>query len=237
MPAASLRAAVGFLTRVPVGRVEAADVARGAVAFPIVGAGVGAAAAGVALLVHPPLSAAVAAALAVAAGTVLTGALHLDALADTADAVGASSRERALEIMRDSRIGSFGAAALGLDLLLRVTVVAQLLGGSVLGPLIAAGALSRGASVALAAALPYVREGEGVLNRRWSSLAAVGVAIVVAAVALRTDAIAVIASVAVVTVVLGTLYRRWFGGVTGDTLGAASELAELTALLVAAATT
>src|ERR671930_71045 len=158
MPAASLRAAVGFLTRVPVGRVEGADVARAA------------AAAGVALLVHPPLSPAVAAALAVAVGTVLTGALHLDALADTADAVGSSTRERALEIMRDSRIGSFGAAALRLDLLLRVTVLAQLLGGSLLGPLIAAGALSRGASVALAAALPYAREGDGVLDRRGSSL-------------------------------------------------------------------
>jgi adenosylcobinamide-GDP ribazoletransferase len=235
MPVVRLRAAVGFLTRVPVGRVEAADVARGAVAFPIVGAAVGAAAAGVALLVHPPLSPAVAAALAVAAGTVLTGALHLDALADTADAVGASTRERALEIMRDSRIGSFGAATLGLDLLLRVTVVAQLLGGSLLGPLIAAGALSRGASVELAAVLPYARVGEGVLNRRGSSLAGVVLAIVIAAVALRTDALVVIASVAVVTVVLGALYRRWLGGVTGDTLGATSELAELTALLVAAA--
>ena len=235
MPVVRLRAAVGFLTRVPVGRVEAADVARGAVAFPIVGAAVGAAAAGVALLVHPPLSPAVAAALAVAAGTVLTGALHLDALADTADAVGASTRERALEIMRDSRIGSFGAATLGLDLLLRVTVVAQLLGGSLLGPLIAAGALSRGASVELAAVLPYARVGEGVLNRRGSSLAGVVLAIVIAAVALRTNAVAVIGSVAVVTGVLGALYRRWLGGVTGDTLGATSELAELTALLVAAA--
>jgi adenosylcobinamide-GDP ribazoletransferase len=235
MPVVSLRAAVGFLTRVPVGRVEAADVARGAVAFPIVGAAVGAAAAGVALLVHPPLSPAVAAALAVAAITVLTGALHLDALADTADAVGASTREGALEIMRDSRIGSFGAAALGLDLLLRVTVVAQLLGGSLLGPLIAAGALSRGASVALAAVLPYARVGEGVLNRRGSSLAGVVLAIAIAVVAVRTDAVAVIGSVAVVTVVLGAFYRRWLGGVTGDTLGAASEIAELTALLVAAA--
>jgi adenosylcobinamide-GDP ribazoletransferase len=235
MPAASLRGAVGFLTRVPIGRVEAVDVARGAVVFPLVGAGVGAVAAGLALLVHPPLSPAVAAALAVAAGTVLTGALHLDAIADTADAVGASTRERALEIMRDSRIGSFGAAALGLDLLLRVAVVAQLLGGSLLGPLIAAGALSRGASVALAAALPYAREGDGVLSRTWSSLGAAGVAVAIAAVALRADAFAVVGAVAVVTVVLGAVYRRWLGGVTGDTLGATSELAELTALLVAAA--
>jgi adenosylcobinamide-GDP ribazoletransferase len=137
--------------------------------------------------------------------------------------------------MRDSRVGIFGAAALALDLVLRVAVVAQLLGGSLLGPLVAAGALSRGASASLAAVLPYAREGDGVLDRRWSSLAAAGVAIVIAAVALRTDAVAVIGSVAIVTVVLGALYRRWLGGVTGDTLGATSELAELTALLVAAA--
>jgi cobalamin synthase len=80
-----------------------------------------------------------------------------------------------------------------------------------------------------------VREGDGVLNRRWSSLAAAGVAIVIAAVALRTQSVAVIGAVAILTVVLGGLYRRWLGGVTGDTLGATSELAELTALLVAAA--
>jgi adenosylcobinamide-GDP ribazoletransferase len=235
MQAASLRAAVGFLTRIPVGRVDATDVARGAFAFPLVGAGIGAVGAGVALLVQPPLSPLVAASLAVTATTALTGALHLDALADTADAIGASARERALEIMRDSRIGSFGAAALGLDLLVRVTVIAQLLGGAVLGPLIAAGALSRGASVALAAALPYVRPGEGVLNRKASSLAAAAVAIVIAAVALQWDAVAVIAAVVLVTAVSGVLYRRWLGGVTGDALGAASELGELTALLVAAA--
>ena len=235
MPAASLRAAVGFLTRIPAGRVDAVAVARGAFAFPLVGAVVGAIAAGVALLVHPPLSPLVAAALAVTATTALTGALHLDALADTADAIGATARERALEIMRDSRIGSFGAAALGLDLLLRVTVTAQLLGGSIVGALIAAGALSRGASVTLSAALPYVRAGEGVLNRRWSSLGGAAVAIAIAAVALGTDALAVIGAVTLVTVALGVFFRRWLGGVTGDALGAASELAELTALLVAAA--
>jgi adenosylcobinamide-GDP ribazoletransferase len=234
MPAASVRAAVGFLTRIPVGRVEAADVARAAWAFPLVGAAIAAAGGGVSLLVDPRLSPLVAAALAVVTTTALTGALHLDGLADTADALGAGTRGRALEIMRDSRIGSFGVAALGLDLLLRLTVIAQLLGGSLLGPLIAAGALSRGASVSLAAVLPYVRSGEGVLNHRWSSLAGAAVAVAVAAVALRTDVFAVAGAVAAVTLVLGVLFRRWLGGVTGDTLGAASELAELTALLVAA---
>jgi adenosylcobinamide-GDP ribazoletransferase len=234
MLVASVRAAVGFLTRIPVGRVDVADVARGAWAFPLVGAAIAATGGGVALLVHPRLAPLVAAGLAVVTTTALTGALHLDALADTADATGASTGERALEIMRDSRIGSFGAAALGLDLVLRVAVIAQLLGSSLLGPLIAAGALSRGASVALAATLPYARAGEGVLSRRGSAAAAGVVAVAVAVVALRTDAVAVLAAVVVVTAALAVLYRRWLGGVTGDALGAASELAELTALLVAA---
>jgi adenosylcobinamide-GDP ribazoletransferase len=171
----------------------------------------------------------------VATTTTLTGALHLDALADTADAIGASTRERALEIMRDSRVGSFGAAALGLDLLLRVAVITQLLGSSLLGPVIAAGALSRGASVSLAAVLPYARAGDGVLSHRRSAAAAVAVALAIAVAALRIDAAAVIGAAVVTTVVLGLLYRRWLGGITGDTLGSASELAELTALLVAAA--
>ena len=86
------------------------DVARGVVFFPLVGAGVGAVAGATAIVLHERLSSFLAAGLAVAVALALTGALHIDALADTADALGASSRERALEIMRDSRIGSFGAA-------------------------------------------------------------------------------------------------------------------------------
>jgi adenosylcobinamide-GDP ribazoletransferase len=235
MPAASARGAVGFLTRVPVGGVSAGDVARGAWAFPLVGGAVAAAGGGVALLAHPPLSPLVAAVLAVVVTTALTGALHLDGLADTVDAIGGSTRERSLEIMRDSRIGSFGAAALGLDVLLRVALVTQLLGGSLLGPVIAAGALSRGAAVTLAAALPYARSGEGVLTHRTSSLAGAAIAVAIAAVSLRWDAIAVVGAVVVTTALLGAVYRRWLGGVTGDTLGATSELAELVALVVAAA--
>src|SRR5215213_10242622 len=112
MPAASVRAAAGavsFLTRVPVGRVvdvQAADVARAAVLFPLVGAGVGALAGLAAAGLEHQLPAVVAASVAVAVAAILTGAMHLDALADTADALGAAGRDEALTIMRDSRIGS-----------------------------------------------------------------------------------------------------------------------------------
>src|SRR3954468_17193195 len=94
--------ALAFLTRVPIGRwvvLDGADVARGGAFFPVVGAGIGAAVGAVA-----SLGGLLAAVLAVTAGAVLTGALHFDALADTADALGARTRERALAIMRDHQI-------------------------------------------------------------------------------------------------------------------------------------
>src|SRR4051812_43244741 len=105
MLAASGRAAAGaltFLTQVPLARLvilEGKDVARGSVLFPVVGATVGAAGGGMALLFDQWLPAFTAAALACTVMVLVTGAMHLDALADTADALGARTRERALEIM------------------------------------------------------------------------------------------------------------------------------------------
>jgi len=238
MPGVSLLAAVAFLTRLPVGRavrVSADDVARGAVFFPLVGAGIGAAGAGVALALHQVLPSFLAAALSVAFIVALTGALHVDALADTVDAAGGLTRERSLEIMRDSRLGTFGAAAVYLDLLIRTAAVAQLIvGGGALAALVAAGALSRASSAALAGTLPYARATGAVLTGR-RVLWALPVGVALAAVALRLDALPITGAAAAVTVVLGLVYRRWLGGVTGDTLGAASETTELVALVVAVA--
>src|SRR5262245_50540972 len=248
MPAASLRAgagAVSFLTRVPVGRIielDGADVARGAVAFPLVGAGVGAIAGGIALLAAQVLPSFVAAALAVAALALVTGAMHLHALADTADALGATRREEALAIMRDSRIGTFGAVALALDLLVKVGCVGALLEeGHTLAVLVAAGALSRAVSPPLAALLAYPRVEGGpgsVLTGRTSRVAAGGAALLGAAIALLAwwPAGAWLVVVAgCVALTLGLWYRRWLGGATGDCLGAATELCETAVLVVAAA--
>src|SRR5215472_4950543 len=134
MPAArtELRGAAGavaFLTRVPVGRwvaVDADDIARGGALFPLVGAGIGAVAGGIADALAGSLGATLGAVLGLAAATALTGVLHLDALADTADALGATSRERALEIMRDHSIGSYGATALVLGLAAKIAALAEL---------------------------------------------------------------------------------------------------------------
>jgi adenosylcobinamide-GDP ribazoletransferase len=248
VPSASVRAVAGaltFLTRLPLGRrvaVEAGDVARGVVLFPVVGAGIGAVAAGAAAAAHPRVPALAAAGLGIAAAVLLSGAMHVDALADTADAAGAPSRDAALAIMRDPRIGSFGASALILDLIVKAGAVGGLLErGGALAAWVAAGALSRAASPALAVTLRYPRSTGGpgsVLSGRVAA-AAVAVAAVVGvgtavAVAGVTGA-AMAGAVAASTVGLGLLYRRWLGGATGDCLGAATELGETVALVVAVA--
>ncbi len=246
MPGASLRAVAGalsFLTLVPIGRVvalEARDVTRGLVLFPVVGAGLGALTGGVAVGLYPWLPAFVAAGVALAIAVLLTGALHVDALADTFDAAGGGSRERALEIMRDSRLGTFGASALALDLVLKVGAVAALLvrGGAV-PALIAAGALSRAASPSLAVLLPYPRPAPGpggVLSGASGRAAAVaaGLGIALAVLAVGSEALWLVTATAVVTICAGVIYRHWLGGATGDCLGALTELCETTVLIVAA---
>jgi adenosylcobinamide-GDP ribazoletransferase len=234
-------AAVSFLTRIPLGRwvhVEAHDVARGALLFPVVGGLVGAAAGLLADVAAGWLPSLAAGALAVGAAAVLTGALHLDALADTADALGGRSREHALEIMRDHAIGAFGATAL---------IVVCLLDAALLGTLaetddaalvgLAAGAAGRAAMLPLAVALPYARPGEG-QGRLLAGVGGVtvvlgvGIALVLALPA-GTAGLWGAGAAAIAALVLGLVARTKFGGVTGDVLGAAAKLAETTALLAA----
>jgi adenosylcobinamide-GDP ribazoletransferase len=236
-------AAVGFLTVLPVARrmPDAAEVAGGAAAYPLVGAAVGALVGGVAVGLHHLMGATLAAALAVAAGAAVTGGLHLDALADAADAMGGRSRDEALRIMRDPGVGAFGVAALALDLLVKVAALASLLGGQAVLAMVAAGALSRATAGPLAAFLPYARAGGGtgaVLSGRVGrpgAAVAMVVAMVIAVAAARLEAGAAIAVAAAVTLLVGVEARRRLGGVTGDVLGAAIELCETLAVVAIAA--
>ncbi len=239
--ARGLAGAVAFLTRVPVGRwiaFDGADVARGGMFFPLVGAGIGAAVGGIADGLDGSLTSVLAATIGVAVGAVLTGALHVDALADTADALGAWTRERALEIMRDHAIGAYGAVALALALLAKVAAIAALAtGGHALRFAVCAAAAGRVVPVALSAALPYARAGEG-LGRvlAGGSWARVVVAAAIAAgFCVWLHALVLLAAAAGVAIVVGIGAQRWLGGVTGDVLGASAELAELAALVVAVA--
>src|SRR6516164_7978523 len=154
---------VAFCTRLPLASsvpIEGRDVARASWALPVAGALIGAIAAVVYWLAHriglPPSPAA---ALALAAGVAITGALHEDGLADTADGFGGGwDRERKLEIMRDSRLGTYGACALVMSLLLRWAALADLASPTLAAPaLIAAHVAARAALPAFMHVVPPAR--------------------------------------------------------------------------------
>jgi adenosylcobinamide-GDP ribazoletransferase len=238
-------AALTFLTAVPVGRraaIAATDLGRGLVLFPVVGAAVGAAMGlvvwGTAQVV-PPLPAAV---LAVAAGVLLTGALHLDGLADIADGVGAvlSGRDPT-EVMADPRLGTFGGAALTLDLLLKASVFAAFATEARFPwDAIAAGALARMSILGLAVALPYAGPDDGTgawtarLDRR-RCLAAFGIGAAIAVATSGLTFLPMVAAAGVVCAVVGRWSSRHLDGMRGDTFGAAAELTETLALTAALA--
>lgn len=246
--------ALQFLTRLPVpGWVgyEPAWLNQCARHFPLVGALVGALGAAVLLAAAAVWPAPVAALLAVAATLVLTGAFHEDGLADTFDGLGgAVPRERALAIMKDSRIGTYGAAALVLSLGLRVALLSVLCAQQ---PLFAAAVMvlahgwGRAAAVLLMAALPYAGDAEhakakplatAVGPREWGTALGWALLLGAAAVAWGLPGWRVAAAALAVASVLLWM-RRWLrrrlGGYTGDTLGAAEQLAELAVLLAMAA--
>jgi adenosylcobinamide-GDP ribazoletransferase len=237
--------ATALLTRLPVGAPAVADgaVAAAGWAFPLVGAGVGAFCALV-FFVAELLGAgsAVAALLALAGGLAITGALHEDGLADTADGFGGGSgREQKLAIMRDSRHGTFGVVALVLSIGLRGAALGAI--GEPIGAglaLIAAHAVSRGALPALMRQLPAARtDGLGATAGRPSLAvtliaAAVGGLLALATLGPGRGAAALV--LAGGTLALAALLaRRQIGGYTGDVLGAFQQIGEIVMLLVAAA--
>nr|WP_294563325.1 adenosylcobinamide-GDP ribazoletransferase [uncultured Rhodopila sp.] len=240
-----LAAAFMLLTRLPVpGSAGAPDVARCVWAFPVVGLVVNLAAGLVYRLGYeaglPPL---LAAAWTVAAALAMTGAFHEDGLADTADGFGGGgSRERKLEIMRDSRIGSFGALALLLSVLVRVAAISALARpGVVAAALVAAGMLGRSGMVLLVIAIrPARADGMGAsMGGLRVGPAAAGLGMAVAAsfalLPARPAAAVVLLSVAV-SLGMAKLAAAQIGGYTGDVLGAcevATECVVLTAGTVA----
>jgi adenosylcobinamide-GDP ribazoletransferase len=230
------RSAVSFLTRFPLGSADyhAGDLARGIAFFPVVGAAVGATTALVAIGCGRILPSTIAALLAVGWQALLTGGLHLDGLADTADSYGARDPHRALEIMRDPSVGTFGTIAIVLDLGLKAAAIAALLERSdVLGPLVGATTL---ASLAFLPGmfLPYAGGGTGRFLESAPAVTA-GFAVVVAALVVAVSLGVPAISAAGVAIGLSALWswhcRRRLGGVTGDTLGAGAELVQLSVLL------
>jgi adenosylcobinamide-GDP ribazoletransferase len=251
--------AVMFLTRLPcpawVGH-EAEYLARSTIWFPVIGVMVGlfgAAAYAAAALLWPPL---VAAALATVATVWLTGAFHEDALADACDGFGGGwGKDQILQIMKDSRVGSYGVVGLALVLVAKLGALVAIAGiGPAADPgavervaraLVAAHVLGRWSSLPLIWRLEYVRE-TGSKSKPFAASVtparlAVGTALMLAAVALAlapfgaARTAAVLGAALGVTLLAGRYFRRVLGGITGDCLGAANQAVELATYLALAA--
>ena len=235
----SVQAAFAFLTRIPVGGHPYADAewAWAPAHFPLVGLVLGVVLAAIHRLLWP-LGTLADAVLVVSASLLLTGALHEDGLADTSDALGgAAGRERVLAILKDSRVGTFGACALFVSLVGRVALLAQLQRDATWAfPLV--GCAARVGPVWQMVALPYVT-GAGKksdhLTRVQTPQAAVATTWLLgalgAAAALRYGSaghlLALALMLACVTALTTWHYARRVGGVTGDFLGATEQLCEL----------
>jgi len=226
---------------------DLAAIGRGAWAFPILGALLGALAGGTYWLGREiGLPALVAAALAVGFLALATGALHEDGLADTADGFGGgATRERKLEIMRDSRSGAYGVLALVIVTLVRVGALAALEGPKGFAAFLAAAALARGFATLPICLLPPARaDGLGRSAGR-APAAAAAIAVILAAgftiaaalgygFAPRAIGFAV-AFAAIAVALVALLALRHIGGTTGDVLGAAILASEAAALAAFAA--
>jgi adenosylcobinamide-GDP ribazoletransferase len=242
---AGFLAATAFFTRLPVDPRAAGDwrLADSAWAFPLVGAGIGGAAAFALLLAQLiGLSSWPAALLSVLAGVALTGALHEDGLADTADGFcGGRDREEKLAILRDSRQGTYGVLAIVLSVLLRAAALAGIGDAIHAGlALIAAHAASRAALPAAMMGLAPARlDGLGATAgtpRPGKAIAAVliGAAIALTALGPVRGAVALCLT-GVIVFAMAKLARRHIGGYTGDVLGAFQQVGEIVILLTASA--
>jgi adenosylcobinamide-GDP ribazoletransferase len=236
-----LRLAFAFLTRLPLpaGAAQPAQLGAAVAWFPLVGALLG----GVQWLGYASLSRALdplfLGLVLVTLSAALTGALHLDGLADVFDGVGGGRGDRArmLEIMRDPRIGAHGACALLLLLIGKILASAELCRHGNWQPLLAAPICARFAAVLLIRLFPYARaEGLGRAFHDHSRARHVITAALLCLLAVGWNGLSGLAllAVALITAVALALWvQRRVGGLTGDAYGAAIELSELSLLLAA----
>ncbi len=235
-----IRLALGFLTILPVLPSQILDdesVAGSLGWFPLIGFALGGILIIEDLLLRAFFGAQLRSTILILSLAIVTGAVHLDGLADTADALGAGSdRSRALEILRDSRIGSFGAIALFFTLALKIIALSTIGGSARYLALCFAPGIARWAMVAVSYRMDYLRaQGAGsviLADTRGRSLAIASATVALAVVVAHSlDALVAWAIAAFAVLLLQRFYDRWLGGVTGDLIGAAGELVEVLMLV------
>lgn len=235
-----LLGAIQFLTRVPVRTPAAVPHHRVVPWFPVVGTLVGAVVGGVAVGLAELVPLTVAAACAVVVGLLVTGAFHEDGLADVADAFGGGwTVERRLEILKDSRHGTYGVAALASSVVIRVVCAASILApGALFASFVAAHTLGRSAAVvAMRTAPPATDSGLGVSSATALQplRAGIGIAAGIVTVTVLTGwwVLPFLGAAAAGTVATVWLAVRKIGGLAGDVLGAVEQVVECLVLVVA----
>lgn len=229
--------ALATLTRLPVAHPGRATLADAAWAFPLVGL---VCATVQALVVWGALGLGltplIAACAAVLTGVLITGALHEDGLADTADASGAFDRQRRLEIMRDSQIGTYGTLALIFSIGLRISALAALFAADIVWPaLVLAAMLSRAGMALVMAALPHARR-DGMsahAGRPAPETALMGLAgaSVIGTIFWVSAVVPALIIAVLCSAATGRYARTRIGGQTGDILGATQQIAECAVLV------
>lgn len=230
-------AALQFLTRVPIPLTSLPEdtFAHSLAWFPFVGMLVGACAGGINYLLSEHLPRSVSALFTVTFLVAITGALHEDALADCADAFGLKhSAEKTIEILRDSRIGSFGGIALVLSLTGRVLLIAALPLERVLPFLIAAATLARWSTLPLTLLPAASASGQGarIARRVPTSILLLGTAfmLLIIGLTLRWQMFAPVGISLALLLATGAFYLHRLGGVSGDCFGATNQLVEIAVL-------
>jgi adenosylcobinamide-GDP ribazoletransferase len=237
--ALDIAVAFQFLTRLPLPQVAFAPdgLARAVKFFPLVGLAIGSGAALLEKMLAPHLGRPASAVAILLYLVLITGCLHEDGLADVADSTGGWSVEQRLAILRDSRVGSYGVAALALSLLSRAVLLAGLPLEHFTAYLISAHVLSRWSTLPLSYYLPPARDSEGQgariagLTSAASLIAGSIFTIATVVVALRKAAIAPLLSAILVSLLSSFFYMRRFGGITGDCFGATNQLTEIAVYL------
>lgn len=240
-------AALRFLTILPAPGhlgLQKEDLAGSLIFFPVVGVLIGFAMAAIGWLIWPLLPALPAAALMVFLLLAVSGGLHLDGLADTADGLfSARPREQMLVIMRDSHIGSMGVVALIMALLMKTAALASLPQAEAAGALFLMPIAGRCLMIFMMALLPYLRGPEGVAALFYEQASQQKKIVYVTAILLYSGCwyaaggygLAAGAVALALMLAFAALCRSKIGGATGDTLGATCELTETVVALVLAA--
>ncbi|MEQ8155402.1 MAG: adenosylcobinamide-GDP ribazoletransferase [Clostridiaceae bacterium] len=234
-----------FLTRIPINiniQVTREDFQKGVIFFPVTGLIIGAFDAAVYYSSGLIFSGSSPVFLVVAAHAAITGGIHMDGLSDTADGIfSGRTKDRILEIMKDSRVGTFGALALIFLVLGKFTALSSVNKGQIISSLILAPVVARTLMTFMMYKRKYARDKEGmgdlfigVLDRR-NFLGAVIIGTVLVLIIGREKGLLVLGCCLIFTLLFRRYIEKQIGGITGDILGATVELDELLVYLIYAA--